>query len=93
MTDPNQQPNDVSAPNEPENPAELPTGEGIDAPRDETFVDEGSPVEAAQAAPGGLGGDEPTIGTGTSMALGCVAGTIFLILIGLVYLAIVTFLR
>lgn len=30
----------------------------------------------------------PTIGTGTSIALGCVAGTIVLILIGLIYILI-----
>jgi hypothetical protein len=32
---------------------------------------------------------EPTIGTGTSIALGCVAGTVLLIVIGLVFLLIV----
>lgn len=31
---------------------------------------------------------EPTIGTGTSIALGCVAGTILLIVIGLLYVLI-----
>jgi hypothetical protein len=34
----------------------------------------------------------PTIGTGTSIALGCVAGTIVLIIIGLIYIAIVAIL-
>lgn len=34
----------------------------------------------------------PTIGTGTSIALGCVAGTIVLIVIGLIYIAIVALL-
>jgi hypothetical protein len=33
--------------------------------------------------------DESTVGTGTSIALGCVAGTILLIIIGLVVLGIV----
>lgn len=37
-------------------------------------------------APEGAGA--PTIGTGTSIALGCVAGTILLILIGLIYILI-----
>jgi hypothetical protein len=32
--------------------------------------------------------EEPTIGTGTSIALGCVAGTILLIVIGLLYVLI-----
>lgn len=32
--------------------------------------------------------DAPTIGTGTSIALGCVAGTIVLIVIGLIYILI-----
>jgi hypothetical protein len=32
--------------------------------------------------------DAPTIGTGTSLALGCVAGTILLIVIGLIYILI-----
>lgn len=32
--------------------------------------------------------DAPTIGTGTSIALGCVAGTILLIVIGLIYILI-----
>jgi ribulose kinase len=38
--------------------------------------------------PGGADANAPTIGTGTSIALGCVAGTVLLILIGLIYLAI-----
>jgi len=37
-------------------------------------------------------GDESTIGTGTSIALGCIAGTLLLIVIGLIYLAIVALL-
>lgn len=32
--------------------------------------------------------DAPTIGTGTSIALGCVAGTVLLIVIGLIYILI-----
>jgi hypothetical protein len=32
----------------------------------------------------------PTIGTGTSIALGCIAGTILLIGIGLIYILIVS---
>ncbi len=32
--------------------------------------------------------DESTIGTGTSMALGCIAGTVVLIIFGLLFLAI-----
>lgn len=32
--------------------------------------------------------EDATIGTGTSLALGCVAGTILLIVIGLIYIVI-----
>lgn len=32
--------------------------------------------------------EESTIGTGTSMALGCIAGTVLLILFGLAFLAL-----
>lgn len=34
--------------------------------------------------------DESTIGTGTSMALGCIAGTVLLIVFGLLFLLIST---
>lgn len=34
--------------------------------------------------------DESTIGTGTSMALGCIAGTVLLIVFGLIFLFIST---
>lgn len=34
----------------------------------------------------------PTIGTGTSIALGCVAGTVVLIVIGLIYILILALL-
>lgn len=37
------------------------------------------------------GEDESTIGTGTSMALGCIAGTIVLIGVGLLFFFISTF--
>lgn len=33
--------------------------------------------------------EESTIGTGTSIALGCIAGTILLVIIGLIFLIIV----
>lgn len=43
----------------------------------------------AAADPAGEAGPEgATIGTGTSIALGCVAGTILLIAIGLIYILI-----
>ena len=35
--------------------------------------------------------DESTIGTGTSMALGCIAGTILLIVFGLLFLLVSRF--
>lgn len=37
--------------------------------------------------------DDSTVGTGTSIALGCVVGTIVLILFGLIFLGIVTLLN
>ena len=51
---------------------------------------DGETTEAAVpgAAAGSPDADAPTIGTGTSLALGCVAGTILLILIGLLYILI-----
>lgn len=33
--------------------------------------------------------DDTTVGTGTSIALGCIAGTLLLVVIGLIFLAIV----
>lgn len=36
-------------------------------------------------------GNESTIGTGTSMALGCIAGTVLLIAFGLLFLFLSTF--
>ena len=35
--------------------------------------------------------DDSTIGTGTSMALGCIAGTVLLIIFGLIFLLISNF--
>lgn len=51
------------------------------------------PIEGSvENVPSG-GGDDPqapTIGTGTALALGCVAGTILLIVIGLLYVFLLT---
>lgn len=33
-------------------------------------------------------GDDTTVGTGTSIALGCIAGTLLLVVIGLIFLGI-----
>lgn len=44
---------------------------------DEAIEGDGSPAQS-----------DVTVGTGTSIALGCIAGTIILIFIGLVFLAI-----
>lgn len=49
---------------------------------------ETAPAPVADAPSGQADPDAPTIGTGTSLALGCVAGTILLILIGLIYILI-----
>lgn len=47
---------------------------------------ESTVVSAAESTPV----DESTIGTGTSMALGCIAGTVLLIIFGLLFLFIST---
>lgn len=44
------------------------------------------PIEQAEAEEGGIGN---TVGTGTSIALGCIAGTILLVVIGLIFLLVV----
>lgn len=55
------------------------------SPRNDTPT----PVPGHPATPQGEPSpDAPTIGTGTSLALGCVAGTLLLIVIGLVYILI-----
>ena len=47
-----------------------------------------SPAPAPTAKPPAAD-DESTVGTGTSIALGCVAGTIVLIIFGLIFIGIV----
>lgn len=46
----------------------------------------GAPAEPDDASDRPREAAEPTIGTGTSIALGCVAGTVLLIVIGLLFL-------
>lgn len=56
---------------------------------------EGGDTPAGQPAAAGTGAEDDaasTIGTGTSLALGCIAGTLLLIVIGLIYLAVVALL-
>ena len=48
------------------------------------------PESKEPAAPAEPAADESTIGTGTSMALGCIAGTVVLIGFGLLFLLIST---
>lgn len=48
------------------------------------------PESKEPASPAETPADEPTIGTGTSMALGCIAGTILLIGFGLLFLFFTT---
>lgn len=55
----------------------------------ETPVSEPESKESAEATEAAA--DESTIGTGTSMALGCIAGTVLLIVFGLLFLLISTF--
>lgn len=56
---------------------------------DDPTVEEAPPETPIIAAPEGQTAAEgPTIGTGTSLALGCVAGTVLLIVIGLLYILI-----
>ena len=45
--------------------------------------------EAAQPETAESTGEEPTIGTGTSIALGCVAATVLLVILGLIFLIVV----
>jgi hypothetical protein len=47
-----------------------------------------TPDVPGEGGSGQEGAGAPTIGTGTSIALGCVAGTILLIVIGLIYILI-----
>lgn len=55
----------------------------------EPTIEAGTPETPIIAAPEGQTAAEgPTIGTGTSLALGCVAGTVVLIVIGLIYILI-----
>ena len=49
-----------------------------------------APGTDIHAEPGTAESDAPTIGTGTSLALGCIAGTVLLIAIGLLYILILT---
>lgn len=54
-----------------------------------------SPVTAVEdvkttTTPDSAPADESTIGTGTSMALGCIAGTVLLIVFGLLFLFLST---
>lgn len=60
--------------------------------RDEPSIEQAPPETPIIAAPEGQSAAEgPTIGTGTSLALGCVAGTVLLIVIGLIYILIASF--
>lgn len=67
---------------------QTPTTEQAKIPEPELSGETETP-QAAEANPAPPE-DESTIGTGTSMALGCVAGTILLIGFGLLYLALST---
>lgn len=71
----------MSQDNETQRPATAnePVLETTDAPRETPAQEPASPAANAEG---------PTIGTGTSIALGCIAGTILLIVIGLLYILI-----
>lgn len=47
-------------------------------------------VDTTTTTPDSAPADESTIGTGTSMALGCIAGTVLLIVFGLLFLFLST---
>lgn len=53
-------------------------------------VGTGTPALPEQPVATETPSDESTIGTGTSMALGCVAGTVVLIIFGLLFLFLST---
>ncbi len=65
-------------------------GSGVDRP---VAPPAGAPQETDNAGGQSPEADEPTIGTGTSIALGCVAGTILLIVIGVLFLLAVMLLN
>jgi len=51
---------------------------------------EPAPATDAQDTPPAAGADEEsTVGTGTSIALGCVAGTVLLIVLGLIVIGLI----
>jgi hypothetical protein len=52
---------------------------------DSVAPDTAVPVAAAEPAKD----DESTVGTGTSIALGCIAGTVILIVIGLIVIGLI----
>lgn len=53
-------------------------------------VGTGTPALPEQPVAADAPADESTIGTGTSMALGCIAGTVVLIIFGLLFLFLST---
>ena len=65
----------------PESPR-VPEGDGPDAAIADDSAPEATPDAATPAT------DDTTVGTGSVIALGCIAGTLLLILIGLLYLGI-----
>lgn len=67
-------------------PAPAPDREPVGPPQD------APPVATAEEPPpgtaAGAADDDDTVGTGTSIALGCIAGTLLLVVIGLIFLGI-----
>lgn len=68
-----------------------PTQPEVTQPVVEPAVDAGSPPDATIPASSSTPpeGDESTVGTGTSIALGCIAGTVILIVLGLIVVGII----
>lgn len=63
-------------------PAPAPDREPVAIPQD------APPLATAEEPPPGTAPDDDTVGTGTSIALGCIAGTLLLVVIGLIFLGI-----
>lgn len=63
----------------------MPNAGGPDAPEPTVSSDQDSPPTSAQES-------DETVGTGSAIALGCIAGTLLLIVLGLLFLAAVALL-
>lgn len=73
-------------------PTSVPEETSANVPNDTGAVTTAEAVTEAPAAAPLAAEEESTVGTGTSMALGCIAGTVLLIVFGLIFLGLSTLL-